>query len=71
MAVLALALYARGVERPARIPLDRPAALDLRTTAPGTGSTHLAGRPLIVPRSAWLAAPSPGTPSRRRATTTR
>ncbi|WP_416482078.1 peptidoglycan recognition protein [Streptomyces sp. CL12] len=55
MAVLALALYARGVERPARIPLDRPAALDLRTAAPGTGSAHLAGRPLIVPRSAWLA----------------
>ncbi|QNT95836.1 N-acetylmuramoyl-L-alanine amidase [Streptomyces griseofuscus] len=55
MAVLALALYARGVERPARIPLDRPAALDLRTAAPGTGITHLAGRPLIVPRSAWLA----------------
>ncbi|MEW2619517.1 peptidoglycan recognition protein [Streptomyces sp. NPDC048106] len=54
MAVLALALYARGVARPARIPLDRPAALDLRSAAPGTGSTHLAGRPLIVPRSAWL-----------------
>ncbi|QHC33349.1 N-acetylmuramoyl-L-alanine amidase [Streptomyces sp. HF10] len=51
MAVLALALYARGVERPARIPVDRPAALDLRSAAP----THLAGRPLIVPRSAWLA----------------
>lgn len=51
MAVLALALYARGTER--------PAALGLRSAAPGTRSAHLAGRPLIVPRSAWLA----GTPA--------
>ncbi|GLX48343.1 hypothetical protein Shyhy01_12930 [Streptomyces hygroscopicus subsp. hygroscopicus] len=54
MAVLVLALYTRGVERPARLPGDRPAALDLRSTAPGTGSSHLASRPLIVPRSAWM-----------------
>ncbi|MGW3268607.1 peptidoglycan recognition protein family protein [Streptomyces sp. NPDC001056] len=54
MAVLVLALYTRAVERPARLPGDRPAALDLRSAPPGTGSTHLASRPLIVPRSAWL-----------------
>ncbi|WP_107481214.1 peptidoglycan recognition protein [Streptomyces malaysiense] len=60
MAVLALALCAHGVQRPARIPLDRPAALDLNSAAPGTRSTHLAGRPLIVPRSAWLTGTAAG-----------
>ncbi|WP_261399427.1 peptidoglycan recognition protein [Streptomyces misionensis] len=52
LAVLALALYAWGAARPARIPPDRPAALDLGRTA----GAHRAARPPIVPRTAWAGA---------------
>ncbi|MFE9496112.1 peptidoglycan recognition protein [Streptomyces collinus] len=45
-AVLALTLSARGVERPVAVPLG-PAGVQ-------PAADHTAGRPLIVPRSAWL-----------------
>ncbi|MFI9805117.1 peptidoglycan recognition protein [Streptomyces sp. NPDC052301] len=52
LAVVALALCARGGERPVPVRLDHPA--EARAAA-----VHRAGRPAIVPRSAWLG-PTPG-----------
>ncbi|MEU2056876.1 peptidoglycan recognition protein family protein [Streptomyces bungoensis] len=46
-AVLALAVFTRGVERPVRLRLDHPT--ELRPPV-----AHQAPRPRILPRSAWL-----------------
>ncbi|MGW4567217.1 peptidoglycan recognition protein family protein [Streptomyces sp. NPDC004561] len=55
MALVAMALWAHGMERPASVPIDRQAALGLdRSGSSRARTAHSAARPRIVPRSAWL-----------------